>query len=800
MELITTHVAADFDCLGSLVAARRLYPDPVLAFAGSVEGAVRRYLEHPPAPLEITPLRRVDRRRISRFVLVDVSSLDRVGPVGEWIRSSPGTPVDIYDHHPAAARAPGTDGGLPGACRLMRPVGATSTLLADLLRERGLSLSASEATLLATGICEDTGFLKFATTTPVDVQALEWLKAQGADLAAAERYLRGELGPDQRRLLDSLRRAARPVPLPAGGITLSVVDAGRYVPDAATAVHQLIDEQGLHDLVALIGMGRNVLMVARSRGGRIDMGSLAARFGGGGHPAAASATLRNQGVEEAAVAVTAALGAAASPPRPRSGGGRAAPPGPGGAGGHPAAPSRAAAPGAEEEVGAALETALGPTRVARLRRIGGEAQRRGGAAYLVGGVVRDLLLGRRCGDLDVMVEGDAMALARLMVEREGGRVRSHPRFGTASWMLPDGERIDLASARREWYQRPGALPRVAPGTLADDLSRRDFTINAMAVRLAPDWFGRLVDPHGGRLDLRRRRVRALHAGSYADDPTRALRAVRFATRLRFRIDPRDARCIRAGAARGEPATLSGARLWKELCLLLREERAAAAIGAMERLGLLAPVHPGLRPDRKAPERLRRLEKVLRRADLGYDLKNIDSARVRLLALALPLRRRERRALGARLELPAAWRRILDEDPTGAAAALERLACSRMAPRDSRIFAICRKLSPESALVALAAAQGRGVRRLLARYWSRLQGVRRRITGHDLIRLGVPPGPAFSRILEKVARARVDGRVRTPEEELALARRLAGATPGTAEAAGRGAASRRPGKVRGRGRR
>src|SRR5215216_6277278 len=215
--------------------------------------------------------------------------------------------------------------------------------------------------------------------------------------------------------------------------------------------------------------------------------------------------------------------------------------------------------------------------------------------YLVGGAVRDLLRGADAVDLDLAVEGDARSVARSLADRLGGSAREHERFGTATVRAPDLN-FDLATTRTESYDEPGALPRVAPATLAEDLRRRDFTINAMAVALTGDELGHLYDPHGGVPDLGAGVLRVLHPGSFLDDPTRLLRAVRYETRLGFRMDEDSERAARASVAEDALSTVSGSRVRDELMDLLAEHEAPAAVERTIDLGLDRALHPALGPD------------------------------------------------------------------------------------------------------------------------------------------------------------------------------------------------------------
>src|SRR5919109_4261194 len=215
--------------------------------------------------------------------------------------------------------------------------------------------------------------------------------------------------------------------------------------------------------------------------------------------------------------------------------------------------------------------------------------------YLVGGAVRDLLRGADAVDLDLAVEGNARSVARALAERLGGEAREHERFGTATVRAGDLV-FDLATTRRETYDEPGALPRVTEAPLDEDLSRRDFTINAMAVGLTGDDLGHLYDPRGGLTDLDQGVVRVLHEGSFIDDPTRLLRAVRYEVRLGFRMDPVTERLARAAAIEGALQTVSGGRVRDELMDLLGEAQAPAGVRRMGELGLDLALHPALRAD------------------------------------------------------------------------------------------------------------------------------------------------------------------------------------------------------------
>ncbi|MGH7432636.1 MAG: polya polymerase, partial [Candidatus Methylomirabilales bacterium] len=276
-------------------------------------------------------------------------------------------------------------------------------------------------------------------------------------------------------------------------------------------------------------------------------------------------------------------------------------------------------------------------------------ERRGVSVYLVGGPVRDLILGSPGTDLDITVAGNAVPYAEALAASLGARVTIHPRFGTATLILQDGLRLDVVTARREQYRHPAALPQVFPATIDEDLFRRDFTINAMAVRLASGG-GELLDPFGGLTDLRGRRLRALHDESYRDDPTRILRGARYAARYRLRFSIRDRRRIESALAESMLQRLSGDRLFREVQLVLHEAAPEAVLKILEGLGVLRALDPALARDLRAVAQMRRV----RRGWQHYRHPGVSPRpelwRVYLLILLRSVPARVRRRVGGRLGL------------------------------------------------------------------------------------------------------------------------------------------------------
>jgi tRNA nucleotidyltransferase (CCA-adding enzyme) len=386
------------------------------------------------------------------------------------------------------------------------------------------------------------------------------------------------------------------------------------------------------------------------------------------------------------------------------------------------------------------ELPAGAPLIERLRGLAG--------VYLVGGAVRDLLLRGAAPDLDLVVEGDAAEVAR----RIGHDVVVHDRFGTSTVKV-DGLTYDLARARRERYARPGALPEVEPAPLSEDLTRRDFTVNAIAVALGGPDAGRLIAAPGALEDLDARRLRILHEKSFIDDPTRLLRLARYRSRLGFSIEPRTAELAQEAVDSSALGTVSGARIGAELRLLAREPDPVAAFGALRELALDSAIHPdyGLKETD---------------ADLAQSALRLLPAEGRpgLLVLALAargVRRSELEPLLERLAFTAGDRDTI----LPAAAEAENTARSLAdARRPSEIAAAVAGAGPEQ--VAIAGAMG--AEPAAAEWLERLRHVKLEVDGRDLLAAGVPEGPRIGRGLRAALAAKLDGRAGGREQQLQAA--------------------------------
>ncbi len=868
MEVITTHIDAEFDSFASMVAAGKLYPRARLVFPGSQEKALRKYLRSSTGSFGLQRAKSIDLDRVRRLILVDTRRRDRIGPFA-GIVDRKGVEVHVYDHHPQSSR------DIAGKVEVVEDAGANITIMVEQLRKRKLTITPEEATLFAIALYEDTGSLTFASTTPRDLRTGAWLLEQGANLNVVADNLGQELSPEQVMILNDLLRNLRRITVREVEVAVATASTGRYVADLSVVTHRLRDMENLSVLFVAVRMGDRIHLVARSRIEAVDAGEVAFHFGGGGHPTAASATIHSRRLSDVTVTLRKVLRSCISPPlkardimtspvrsleattsiaearqmqnrtglhiipvvedrrfrglitRPVTE--RAIQHGFGEA---PVSDYMASdvevvgltAPFSKvEEVmveqgqrllpvvdrrrlagvitrtdylralrrEAAKRPPFGyerrlPRRITRqqdmsslvrdrlpppIRRllevIGREGDQRKVSVYLVGGVVRDLLLNEQNFDLDIMVEGDGIQFARHVGKILGGRVNSYKRFETAVVVLPGGRKIDVATARAEYYESPGAFPKVEHGSIKMDLFRRDFTVNALALQLNREKFGTLHDFFGGQKDLEDGRIRVLHNLSFVEDPTRVFRAIRFEARLNFRLGEVTHRLIKDAVAKDLLDYIVGPRLYAELVLILRERNPLPALARLRELDLLKYIHPKMRVTRTV---LRIFRKVKERLEMFEGKGECDQACFYLAALAESLGPRQQENLMERLAVPPRPRNMI-------------LGLLREGHAVQKIVEGAQELTAGEVWERLASfplpavfyAWSRTTRRhassALRTFLLESVHVTACLRGKDLKKMGYPPGPSYRVMLAELRKARIDGLVadRTAEKEWILSR-------------------------------
>ncbi len=398
-----------------------------------------------------------------------------------------------------------------------------------------------------------------------------------------------------------------------------------------------------------------------------------------------------------------------------------------------------------------------PTKLVNFLHAAGEiAAKQGQKLYLVGGVVRDLLLKQANFDLDLVVEGDAINLAKQLTQLKQGKITTHPHFGTAKLQWGKWS-VDLATARSETYAKPGALPVVEPSSIDSDLSRRDFTINAMAICLTPDHYGELIDLHGGRDDLEHGLIRILHKKSFSDDATRIWRGLRYEQRLDFQLEKNTLKLLKRNIPMLD--TISGDRIRYELECIFKEKSPEKILRQAGELGVLAKLHPSLKGNGWLAGRFRQARQL--------SSPDVPTVGLYLALLAYPLTNEENKQLISHLRLTKSQAQTL-RDTNSLKDKLGPLADPELTP--SRIYSLLHSYSAPAIIANESASDSPITRRHLQLFLDKLRYVKPILNGDALLKMGIAPGPHLKEILNCLHDARLDGKVTSRQDEENLVKR------------------------------
>jgi len=391
-------------------------------------------------------------------------------------------------------------------------------------------------------------------------------------------------------------------------------------------------------------------------------------------------------------------------------------------------------------------------------------------AYLVGGIVRDLILGVRNLDLDIVIVGDGIAFAQKLARKLDKKVIAHRRFGTATIVIGAHLKIDIATARSESYPHPGSLPQVTPGLLRDDLFRRDFTINAMAINITGREFGEIIDLFGGRHDLRRKLIRVLHDQSFIDDPTRILRAIRFQQRYNFRIEPHSLRLLKAASSMKMLELVQPHRTRDELILLLKEDTPLGVIRCVNKLLGFNFLSRRLSLSRRDFLLIKSAASQISwfRRELHYR-RQLDQWLIYLMAILDSLKSSRVKSICARYAFARGDTKRLIEFKLYASVFSKKLSQKHIQP--AQIFKVLEPLSYEILVMIKARYKNRFLRKHISDFFSVFNGTRLHLAGDDLKKLGSAPGPHYRKLLTRVLYAKLNGLISTKSEELAFLARL-----------------------------
>jgi tRNA nucleotidyltransferase (CCA-adding enzyme) len=870
LTVITTHINADFDAVGSLLAAHKLYPGSHVVFPGFHEKSARNFFVQSMAYLfNMIDIKNLDISKVKRLVVVDTKQAGRIGDLAAII-GNPDVEIHLYDHHPALP----TD--IAGDYEITRATGANVTLLAEIIREKGLDITPEEATIMCLGIYEDTGAFTFPSTTESDFFAAGFLVSKGANLYTISNLMSKEMDPRQINLLNELINAAEHHSINGMDVVITSVSCDEYIHDLAFLVQKMMKIDNLNAVFALALMKNKIYLAARSNTPLVDAGAIAREMGGGGHGFAAAATIRDNTMAQAeqrlveilhrhVSAKQCAQEIMTSPAihadegiscrdaqkllsryninalvvtRMSDGKDRLA--------GYISRQviekalyhdldtvpikeymtSEIATVGPDAGIGEIQEKiidnkqrvlpvmendriigvitrtdllnvlvqesrektamAMDPLQdpvlprtkniisfmkerlsdrvLALLRNVGEVAHEMGFSAYLIGGFVRDLFLYRHNEDMDIVIEGDGIAFAREFARRSDARINTYDKFGTAVIIFPDAYKIDVASARMEYYSFPAALPTVEMSSIKLDLFRRDFTINTLAVSLNPAGFGKLIDFFGAQRDIKEKVIRVLHNLSFVEDPTRVFRAIRFEQRFGFKIGKLTSSLINNAVKMDFFKRLSGKRVFAELRHILEEDNPVPALSRLNEYDLLKTIDPSIQHTPKMMTHFNAARKVLAWYDLLFASETCNKWTVYLMILIRHAGEENAEAICRRFELAPKHQKIFIRDRRVAEECLARLHRSG-GLQNHLLYRALKDFRIELILYMMALTPNEKIVKAISFFVTDLRHTRLSVSGKDLQALGLSPSPSFGRILSAVMDAKLNGELKTCQDEL-----------------------------------
>ena len=865
-EVITTHINADFDAMASMIAAKKLYPGATLVFPGSQERSLRNFfLQSTSYLFNFSKIKHIDLDRIKRLILVDTRQRSRIGKFAELLERED-VEIHIYDHHPDSVD------DIPGKKEIIREVGATTSILTEIIREKDISISSDEATIMCLGIHEDTGSFTFPSTKPADHLAAAWLSEQGANYNLISDMLTRELKAEQVWLLNDLTKSATTSIINGVEVVISRIIREDYIGDFAVLVHKFMEMENLNVIFALAQMRDKIYLVARSRVEDVNVAEIALTFGGGGHPQAASATIKNKTLVQVERSIQALLRSRINPQKkagdmmsspvihitPQETISEAAaimtkyninviiiidkrenltgyvtrqvvekavffglgqirvkeymdiefstvsPDAPlkvvqgliinnklrilpvvddqkvvgvitrtdilnilvGG----PVIPdflydSKHASHFIRKKNMAALLKERLPRRIINLfKDFGKVADMLGYNAYLVGGLVRDILLKHENLDVDIVIEGDGIRFAHEFAAQYEGRVRSHRKFATAVIIFPGGFKVDVATARMEYYESPAAPPIVETSSLKLDLFRRDFTINTLAIKLNRRHYGTLVDHFGAQKDIKEKVIRVLHNLSFVEDPTRVFRAIRFEQRFGFKIGKLTLALMKNAVNIECFKELTGRRLFLELKLLLMEQDPLLSIRRMNEFDILQFISPEIRFIKKLKNLLEEIKGVISWFDLLYLEEPYEPWKVYWHGLTSSLDTKALHQLFKKMHMIDQESHRMISQRLKVYKVLDELY-RFMGDNNYALYTLLSQYDTDILLYMMAKANNEKIKRLISNYFTKLKGVKIMLKGRDLKGMGFQPGPIYKDIFDSLLEARLNNKASTKNDEI-----------------------------------
>lgn len=852
MEIIITHLSSDFDSFAGMVAAKKIYPQAQIILPTAINQNVRKFItlyedELPP----LSDPKSIDFSKVKRAIVIDTRFASRLGPA-KAVLGNKGIEVVVYDHHQNTSR------DLKATSDHSREVGAATSILVNLIKEKEINISPFDATLFTIGIYEDTGSFTYPGTTSIDLKAAAFLMEKGANLFVVSKFLNLSLTEDQHRLLEKLIMNCKKININETEILLSQAEMPDFVEGLSVLTRKLSQIEDISIAICWAKMKGKIYAVGRSDNKNVDVSEILEVVGGGGHPQAASAVINDIAFEEVEKKLIGSLKKKIKKPllakdvmsypvrsvkenatiaqvdKILKKYGHSGIPIVDGtenlvgiitrkdidkAIGHGLSHAPVKGFKSRSVVRAGSNTSIGeiqnlmvengigrvpitdgkkiigiitrkdvlrflhgrsyenfwgffPEKVKKiLKTISNVAQVLKYNTYLVGGIVRDALLKIPNFDIDIVVEGDGIKFGKALSSRFDCRLECHQKFGTAVLVLNDGQHIDIASARVEYYKSPAALPSVESGNIKQDLSRRDFTINTMAVSLNKDNIGEVLDYFGGREDLKNKRIKVLHKMSFIEDPTRIFRAVRFEKRLGFKMGSQTEKLARTTINMNIVSRLNGVRIRDELIYIFNEKNPLESIDRLYELGALGKIGIKVRIDKKFKDRVKKILKYYSEMKDDYNKIGREIKKWRLLFILL--------LKGIKPEKVEKWCSEMKVRKKDINVILEtykmwnytKRNLRSSVKRNSTLYYRVSSLPPE--LQVIACSWGKDFLENIKKYLKELSGQRLDINGNTLKDMGYKPSEKFKDVLEKLFKMKLDGKIKGRKDEISNLKKLMG---------------------------
>lgn len=873
MKIVITHQSPDFDAVASAYGAFMLYSCDKIYLSHNVDENVMWYIKD--ENME-NIFQRVSTNFVKDFneeiellVITDCKVKSRLGYLDKFIEKA--KRIYVYDHHTTSECDIDVDE------KFIEEVGSSTALITNKIAEKNIPLPKEGLNLMLLGIYEDTGFLTFNTTTEMDFRAVIEILKMGGDLSRINQYIKRDITKEQVFIMNELMVNMSLLLINGISVGVSFASYDDYVPDLAILANKIVDMENLDAFFMVVRLGDRNFIIARSRGDYLDTAEVIEYFGGGGHPNASSAVIKDLTLNETVEKLKFIIRDVVKPQK--------------NAENMMTSPVKFVSyfqtfndalelfmkynlnmmpvvrdnftvglisrkdilhgikhglsdepvnnimqiefekvtPDTEFQVvedlmliknqklvpvedkksgllGVITRTdllrlmredavripyylrskavGLGLTKTMNVRNllkdrlpekyynilleIGELGEELGSNVYVVGGFVRDLLMKNDNFDVDIVVEGGASKFARKYSKLKNARISIHKKFDTAQVILPDNTRIDFATARTEYYTFPAAAPEIESSSIKNDLYRRDFTINAMAVKLNKNEFGKLLDFFGGRKDIKDKKIRVLHNLSFVDDPSRVFRAIRFAVRFDFDIGPHTNKLLKHTVNLKLFERVIGKRMFLELKYILSEDNYLKALEMLKDYDLLKFFHRDIKLDEKKYNLFESVDMIS-----GWykfqTKKTIDIFLCRFYAFITGLKLDVMKNLGEKFEFNHLEQAKYISEVSRVLNVSIKIRREKKIT-GSKLYNFLKNFKDES-IIYLGSVLGKEYEDKIKDYFNIFKNTKLEVTGDDFIKMGYKPSPKFAEILNKLIDMKLDGVIAGKEQELDMAKKL-----------------------------